>query len=98
MMDIDKQTRWADDGFGDVMDAANGETIALVMGSRHLKAHKTRLIAGAPEMYELLNKIRDHIDGTCRECESKAIVPEIDTLLDKIEGGGKAKRLSRKRE
>ena len=42
----------------------------------------------APEMYELLGKIRNHIDGTCRECESKAIVPEIDALLDKIEGGG----------
>lgn len=47
-----------------------------------------RLIAAAPEMYELLGKIRSHIDSTCRECESKAIVPEIDALLDKIEGGG----------
>lgn len=92
-MNIDKQTRWADDGCGDVMDAANGETIALVMGSRHLKAHKTRLIAAAPEMLELLNKIRGHIDSTCRECESKAIVPEIDALLDKIEGGNRGKRI-----
>lgn len=58
-MDIDKQTRWADDGFGDVMDEANGETIALVMGSRHLKAHKTRLIAAAPEMYELIEQVAD---------------------------------------
>lgn len=47
-----------------------------------------RLITAAPDMYELLGKIRGHIDSTCRECESKAIVPEIDALLDKIEGGG----------
>ena len=47
-----------------------------------------RLILAAPKMYELLGKIRGHIDSTCHECSSKAIVPEIDTLLDKIEGGG----------
>lgn len=47
-----------------------------------------RLMVAAPEMYELLTKIRGHIDSTCRECESKAIVPEIDALLDKIKGGG----------
>jgi hypothetical protein len=49
----------------------------------HLAAD-ARLIAAAPEMYELLTKIRGHIDSTCRECESKAIVPEIDALLAKI--------------
>jgi hypothetical protein len=48
-----------------------------------------RLIAAAPEMFELLYETRNHIDKSCRECESKAIVPEIDALLDKIEGGGK---------
>ena len=42
----------------------------------------------AVEMFELLYKTRNHIDKSCRECESKAIVPEIDALLDKIEGGG----------
>ena len=47
-----------------------------------------RLFTAAPEMFELLYKIRSHIDSTCRECESKAIVPEIDALLAKIEGGG----------
>lgn len=46
------------------------------------------LMIAASEMLELLYKTRNHIDGTCRECESKAIVPEIDALLDKIEGGG----------
>lgn len=44
-----------------------------------------RLIAAAPEMFELLYKVRNHIDGTCHECESKAIVPEIDALLEEIE-------------
>lgn len=46
------------------------------------------LMIAALEMFELLCKVRNHIDGTCRECESKAIIPEIDALLDKIEGGG----------
>ena len=50
--------------------------------------HYACLMIEALEMYELLGKIRGHIDSTCRECEAKAIVPEIDTLLDKIEGGG----------
>ena len=87
-MDIDKQTRWADDGFGDVMDAANGETIALVMGSRHLKAHKTRLIAAAPEMLELLRDVRQYVaDANLRsdgyaEIDLKA----IDALLAKVGG------------
>ena len=49
-----------------------------------------RLIVTSTEMYELLVKIRGHIDSTCRECESKAIVPEIDALLDMIDGGGDA--------
>lgn len=48
-----------------------------------------RLILAAPDMYELLYKVRNHIDGTCHECDSKTIVPEIDALIDKIEGGGK---------
>lgn len=47
----------------------------------------TRYLDHVPEMLELLGKIRNHIDSTCRECESKAIVPKIDALLDKIEGG-----------
>lgn len=46
------------------------------------------LMMAAFEMYKLLAEIRGHIDSTCRECESKAIVPKIDVLLDKIEGGG----------
>lgn len=62
-----------------------GTPIAVVSDSLTADA---RLIAAAPEMYELLTKIRGHIDSTCRECESKAIVPEIDALLDKIDGGG----------
>jgi len=61
-----------------------GTPIAVVPDSSPADA---RLIAAAPDMYELLTKIRGHIDSTCRECESKAIVPEIDALLDKIEGG-----------
>ena len=48
----------------------------------------TRIRDTAPEMFELLYEVRNHIDKTCRECESKAIVPKIDALLDKIEGGG----------
>ena len=45
------------------------------------------LMIATEEMFELLYKIRNHIDSTCHECESKAIVPEIDALIDKIEGG-----------
>lgn len=59
----------------------------LMLGPEERIAN-ARLIAAAPEMYELLTKIRGHIDSTCRECESKAIVPEIDALLGKIDGGG----------
>lgn len=44
-----------------------------------------RLFLAAPKMFELLYKVRNHIDGTCHECESKAIVPEIDALLEEIE-------------
>ena len=52
------KTRWEDDGCGDVADAMTGEMVALVMGSRHLKTHKTRLIAAAPEMLEILQGLQ----------------------------------------
>lgn len=51
--------------------------------------HYASLMIAALEMFELLARIRGHIDSTCHECESKAIVPEIDALIDEIEGGGK---------
>lgn len=54
------------------------------------KSRLADVAMAGPEMYELLGKIRGHIDSTCRECDSKAIVPEIDALLDKIDGGGDA--------
>lgn len=63
-------------------------TVAEVVGDSAETEANARLIAFAPEMFELLYKTRNHIDKSCRECESKAIVPEIDALLDKIEGGG----------
>lgn len=87
-MDIDKKTRWADDGCGDVMDAANGETIALVMGSRHLKTHKTRLIAAAPEMLELLRDVRQYVaDANLRSDRyAETDLKAIDALLAKIDG------------
>jgi hypothetical protein len=72
------------------VEGPNGEEIIWQDGPYQtptIKLSDARLIAAAPEMYELLGKIRGHIDSTCRECESKAIVPEIDALMDKIEGG-----------
>ena len=68
----------------DVLFDDNDKAVALFSS----KAKLSQLAMAAPEMMKLLGKIRGHIDSTCRECESKAIVPEIDTLLDKIEGGG----------
>jgi hypothetical protein len=53
-----------------------------ILKERH---HYANLMIAAPEMFELLYKVRNHIDGTCHECESKAIVPEIDALLEEIE-------------
>lgn len=47
--------------------------------------HYANLMIAAPKMFELLYKVRGHIDSTCHECESKAIVPEIDALLEEIE-------------
>ena len=76
-----------------MVEGPNGEEIIWQDGPYQtptIKLSDARLIAAAPEMLELLGKIRGHIDSTCRECESKAIVPEIDALLDKIEGGGDA--------
>lgn len=52
------------------------------------KSRLADVAMAASEMFELLCEVRNHIDKTCRECESKAIVPEIDALLAKIEGGG----------
>lgn len=64
-------------------------TVAEVVGDSAETEANAHLIAAAPEMYELLCEVRNHIDKTCRECESKAIVPKIDALMDKIEGGEK---------
>lgn len=85
---LNDQNGWGCDGLW----AVNGEFIlgggqgwdGTYQGPTKANA---RLIAAAPEMFELLYKTRNHIDKSCRECESKAIVPEIDALLDKIEGG-----------
>lgn len=37
------------------------------------------------EMWDLLQTIRDTVDCTCPECDSKSIVPAIDSLIDKID-------------
>ena len=67
---------------------SESRTIAEVVGDSAETEANARLIAAATEMIDLLYRIRGHIDSTCHECESKAIVPEIDALIDKIEGGG----------
>jgi hypothetical protein len=54
---------------------------------RAFELAEDNLMMATSEMFELLYMIRGHIDSTCCECESKAIVPEIGALLDKIEGG-----------
>jgi len=88
----DDKTRWMTASVTWLIDAANGETVALVLGSRHLKAHKTRLIAAAPEMYQLIENVAaayDHdksshdLAATLYELRCKAL-----QLLEKLEEGG----------
>lgn len=49
-------------------------------------ANAKALIDLSSEMWDLLQTIRDTIDCTCPECDSKSIVPAIDDLIDKIDG------------
>ena len=92
-LNIDGLRKGRDIGYSDGHPDSNRFLEICCCAARHCHTPKERdyyasLMIAASEMLELLYKTRNHIDSTCRECESKAIVPEIDALLDKIEGGG----------
>lgn len=98
-LDIDGLRKGRDIGFSDGHPDSNRFLESCCCSARHChlpgdtpkqRDYYARLIIAASEMLELLYTTRNHIDKTCRECESKAIVPEIDALLDKIDGGGDA--------
>lgn len=96
-LNIDGLRKGRDIGYSDSHPDSNRFLEICCCSARHChlpgdtpkeRNYYASLMIAAPEMFELLYKTRNHIDKSCRECESKAIVPEIDALLDKIEGGG----------
>lgn len=75
--------RWMVDKDGDVIDVRSGQVMACLVDVS-VPTRRGQLIAAAPEMYELLEHIRD----TATIETPTDVLEQVNTLLAKIEGGG----------